>query len=79
MPSNSSVSASSVSIQAEITPAQLEMLKELAGRRGVSANTVLQQAIETAKVLADNVHQADEVLIRRPDNTYLKVLFDQVA
>ena len=70
-------SAGSVSVEAELTQAQFNTLKELAGRRGVNANTVLQQAIETEKLFADEIGPSDEVLIKRADNTYSKVLFQK--
>jgi hypothetical protein len=78
MASDPATNNSTVSVKAELTDVQLQMLKDLAGRRGVSPNTVLQQAIETEKLLADNVHEADEVIIKRPNNTYAKVLFRRV-
>ncbi|HEY1752537.1 MAG TPA: hypothetical protein VGG29_14860 [Caulobacteraceae bacterium] len=71
--------SSTVNVQAELTPQVFEMLKELAQRRGLDANTVLQQAITTEKLLSDNVGVNDEVLIRKPDASYSRVLFDRKA
>lgn len=67
----------SVRVEAELTREQFDTLKELAGRRGVDANTVLRQAIATEKLLADAVKPSDEVLIKRSNNTYSKVLFSR--
>ena len=50
-------------------------LKDLANRRGIDANAVLQQAIATEKLLADNVGPGDDLLIKKTDNTYSKVIF----
>lgn len=63
-----------VQIQAEVTPEQFAALKELANRRGVDANTVLQQAITTEKLIADNVTKGDELLIKKGD-TVSRVIF----
>lgn len=68
-----------VSVEAELAPDAFEALKDLAEKRGLSANTVLQQAINTEKLLADNVGLDDEVLIKKSDNTYSKVLFNRTA
>ena len=65
----------SVQIQAQVTTDQLEALKDLANRRGVDANTVLQQAITTEKLLADNIEPGEDLLIKKNDNTYSKVIF----
>ncbi len=65
----------SVQIQAQVTPDQFQALKDLADRRGVDANTVLQQAITTAKLIDDNVAPGDDLLIRKKDNTFSKILF----
>jgi hypothetical protein len=78
MADESNTAGRMVSVSAELTAEQLEILRDLAGRRGVSANTVLQQAIKTEKLFADNVKANDEVLIRHPDNTYARVLFKRV-
>ena len=69
----------SISVEAELTPEALDTLRELAKLRGVDANTVLQQAISTEKLLADNVGVNDEVLIKTPEGTYSKVLFNRTA
>jgi len=68
---------SSVQIQAQVTPDQLQALKDLALRRGVDANTVLQQAISTEKLLADNISPGEDLLIKKNDNTFSKIVFEK--
>jgi len=55
---------------------QIEAIRQLAEQRGVAANTIVQQAISTEKLIADNVGTKDELLIKRGD-TYHKVIFDK--
>lgn len=64
-------------VKAELTDEELRDLVELAKKRGVDANTVLQQALSTEKLLADNVGSGDELLIKRPDKTWGKVVFEK--
>lgn len=66
-----------VKVSADLTPELLRDLKELAVRRGLSANQVLQQAISTEKLFADSVGKGDKVLIHRPNNTTQQVLFSR--
>ena len=73
------IGSDSVSVEAELPAELFEALKELAARRGVDANTVLQQAIKTEKLLADNVGVDDEVLIRKSNNSYSRVLFERTS
>ena len=62
-------------VRAKLTDENLEALKQLAIARGIDANTVLQQAISTEKLIADNVKPGDDLLIKRKDNTFSKVIF----
>ncbi len=62
-------------VQATLTDAQVADLMEIARRRGVNANTVIQQAIGTEKLISDNVRQGDDLIIRKADNTAFKVEF----
>lgn len=70
--------AETVRVQADISRELFEALKELANRRGVTANTVIQQAIRSEKLLADNVGPDDTVLITKKDNTVQQVLFEKL-
>jgi hypothetical protein len=65
-----------VKVEAEISQANFEALKDLAQKRGLDANTVLQQAIATEKLISDNVGPDDELLIKRGDR-FSKVLFSK--
>jgi len=62
-------------IQATLTDEQMQSLLEIAKRRGLDANTVLQQAIGTEKLISDNVQIGDSLLIKRANNTISKVEF----
>jgi len=58
----------------DLTDEQIKMLQELAARRGVNANTIIQQAISTEKLIADNVEQGDDLLIKKGDKLKRVVL-----
>ena len=64
-------------IQAELSDEDLQKLMELVKLRGVDANTILRQAISTEKLIADNVHPGDDLVIKRRDNTVAKVEFSK--
>lgn len=64
-------------VQANLTDADLRDLVEIAKRRGVDANTALQQAISTEKLILDNVQDGDDLLIKKPNNTVSKVVFSK--
>lgn len=49
-------------------------IAELAKKRGVSANTIVQQAISTEKLIADNVEKEDDLLIKKGDK-FRKIVF----
>ncbi len=70
-------SKATVTVQAELSQSAFDALKELARRRGVDANTALQQAIATDKLISDHVGINDKVLIERPDKTYARVIFSK--
>ena len=58
----------------DLTDEQIKMLQELAAKRGVNANTIIQQAISTEKLIADNVDQGDDLLIKKGDKLKRVVL-----
>lgn len=64
-------------MQAELSKSAFDALKELARRRGVDANTALQQAIATDKLISDHVGINDKLLIEKPDKTYSRVIFSK--
>jgi hypothetical protein len=67
------------SVQAQLTEEDVRTLMELAAKRGVDANTILQQAITTEKLIADNVGPKDDLLIRRSDNSFVRVEFKKTG
>lgn len=69
----------SIVVQAELTPALYEALVSLARQRGISANTVLAQAITTERLFADNVSKGDEVLIKHPDMRTTRILMTDAS
>lgn len=64
-----------VKISGEVSKELLDALLELAKRRGVSANTVLQQAIANEKFLDDQQAQGSSLLIEKPNKTFRKLIF----
>ena len=62
-----------IPIKAELPESLYNALVELAKKRGVSANTVLQQALETEKYLADKEGQGAKVLIEEEDKTIKRI------
>ena len=68
-----------VKITAEIPETLLQTLKNLAEQRGVSANTVLSQAINTESFIAQNEAAGSKLLIEKPNNTLAQVTRKRVA
>jgi hypothetical protein len=60
----------------DLTDEQVKALQDLARRRGLKMNEVLQQAISTEKLIADNVEDGDDLLIKKGDR-FKKVVFDK--
>ncbi len=60
----------------DLTEEQVKALQELAQRRGLKMSEVLQQAISTEKLIADNVEEGDDLLIKKGDR-FKKVVFDK--
>jgi hypothetical protein len=60
----------------DLTDEQIRALQDLAKRRGVKMNEVIQQAISTEKLIADNVDEGDDLLIKKGDR-FKKVRFDK--
>lgn len=51
----------------EISDEDFQKINQLAKARGVTANTVISQAIATEKLIADHVDTKDDLLIRKGD------------
>jgi|HubBroStandDraft_4_1064222.scaffolds.fasta_scaffold1722316_2 predicted transcriptional regulator len=64
-------------VTVQLSDDDLQKLAELAKQRGVDANTVLQQAISTEKLIADNVQDGDDLLIKKKDNSYSRIVFSK--
>lgn len=63
-----------VPITANLTKELFDTLVDLANKRGVSANTVLQQAIAREKYFSDKEASGASILIEEKDKTFKKVL-----
>jgi hypothetical protein len=66
-------------ISAELSAEDIAALTTLAAKRGVSANTVLQQAIATEKLLDQNVSPNDKVIIKKSDNAGIELVFKEAS
>ncbi len=64
-------------VTVQLSDDDLQKLAELAKQRGVDANTVHQQAISTEKLIADNVQDGDDLLIKKKDNSYSRIVFSK--
>jgi hypothetical protein len=63
-----------IPIKGELPESLFNALVELAKKRGVSANTVLQQALETETYLAGKERDGAKVLIEEADKTVKRVV-----
>lgn len=63
-----------VPVTANLSKDLFDALVELANKRGVSANTVLQDAIAREKYFSDKEAGGASVLIQEKDNTFKKVM-----
>jgi hypothetical protein len=62
-----------VPVTASLSKELFDALVDLANKRGVSANTVLQDAIAREKYLSDKEDTGASVLIQEKDKTFKKV------
>jgi predicted transcriptional regulator len=58
----------------ELSDEDIAKITALAQQRGVSASTIIQQAIATEKLISDNVSEKDDLLIKKGD-TFQKITF----
>lgn len=63
-----------IAINARVSKDQYDSLVELARQRGVSANTVLQQAIAREKLLSDKEQSGGIVLVQEKDKTFKRIV-----
>lgn len=62
-----------VTVTAELPESLLAALVDLANKRGVSANTVLQQAIEAEQFFSERTLGGGKILIEYPDGKINRV------
>jgi hypothetical protein len=67
---------STQTVTAQLTEDQIRALVELAAKRGTDANTVLQQAIGTEKLLDETMVKGDKLVINRGNNIAIPIIFD---
>ncbi len=65
--------ADKVRITAQIPQGLVDTLTKLANERGVSANTVLEQAIETEKFIFEKKSEGKKLLIENDDHSMIHV------
>ena len=63
-----------VKITADLSKELFETLVDLAKKRGVTANTVLQEAIAREKYFSDKEASGASILIQEKDKSFKKVL-----
>jgi hypothetical protein len=63
-----------VTVQAELPESVFNALVELANKKGVSANTAIQQAIETEKYFFEKGQEGSQVIIQDRNKRYSKVI-----
>jgi predicted transcriptional regulator len=63
-----------ISVTAELPESLYEALVELAKKRGVSANTVLQQAIQSEQYLSQKEAEGAKILVEGSNNKLRRVI-----
>ena len=66
-------------ISADLTDDELRALASLAEKRGINANEVLKQAIQTERLLDENVAPSDKVIVQKSSNTGIDLQFGNSA
>lgn len=62
-------------VTVELSEDEIKSVLAQAKARGVSANTIIQEAVSTQKVISENVGEDDELLIKKKGERYQKVVF----
>lgn len=62
-----------VLVNAHLSERVLRVLTELAKKRGVTANTVVEQAILNERFFNDALGEGAEVLLQKPDRSIVRV------
>lgn len=63
-----------IPVTAELPESLFDDLVALAKKRGVSANTVLQQALESEKYLSEKEAQGAKILVEESDRSFKRVV-----
>ena len=63
-----------ITVTAELPEDLYETLVELAKKRGVTANTVLQQAIQTEQYLSEREAAGEKVLLEKSDRSLKRII-----
>jgi len=61
-------------VTVDLSEEDLKAILAQAKARGVSANTIIQEAVTTQKVISENVGENDDLLIKKGDR-FQKVVF----
>ena len=75
--SSADSSSAVVSVTAQLSKAVLDKLIELAEKRGVSANTVVEQAIVNESYFDKEEAKGSKVLIEKPNRSIVKLDFSR--
>lgn len=59
----------------QLTDDEFKAIHQLASARNTRPNNVIQQALATEKLLAEHMRQGDELLIKKPNGSFQKVIF----
>ncbi|HEX8573344.1 MAG TPA: hypothetical protein VF759_11400 [Allosphingosinicella sp.] len=61
-------------VTVDLSEEDIKSVLAQAKARGVSANTIIQEAVTTQKVISENVGEKDDLLIKKGDR-FQKVVF----
>ncbi|HET9640618.1 MAG TPA: hypothetical protein VFP12_15570 [Allosphingosinicella sp.] len=61
-------------VTVDLSEEDIKAVLAQAKARGVSANTIIQEAVTTQKVISENVGEKDDLLIKKGDR-FQKVVF----
>lgn len=59
----------------ELTDEQVAKIKHLADQQGITANALLQSAINTEEYIRDKIKAGNKILVQTPDNQFYQVNF----
>jgi len=59
----------------ELTDEQVAKIKRLADQQGITANALLQSAINTEEYIRDQIKAGNKILVQTPDNQFYQLNF----